>query len=1270
LGIGRALRPLTIRVPEPRDSVLDEEATVRIAADVDLWLPVLKPGAARAFDLALVIDTSPSMAAWLDVLRELRRVLEQLGAFRDVDVWRLLIGPAPMDRLALAPGDGPPTRYDPNVLRDPAGRRLILIASDCTAAPWRDNRARKLIATWGRTQPVAILQTLPPPFWRQTGLGFSSAVEVRAPRLGSPTAFLKAEFPAPDDAPEDDSVPTPILWLDDAPLASWARMLTRPGASSTAHWIEPRSLDPAAAQAAGMELPAEERVVRFARNASKIAQELAASLAVAPLTMPVIRLVQRTMRPPADDLYLAEVLLGGLMEVTSQSDETHNPTFEFHEGVRKRLLDRLGPARGLEVITAVSRYLVAHHGSTLDFAAIIDDPEGFLDRPTGEQDRPFAHITAMFLRRLGSRYARIADHLEGKPIPDTPAPGPAKPAEPAEATVRVREERTPLRHDRFTNNVARLKAVTGGFLGAPKYEQYKAICDWAKDDPEGFWGEAAEDIIWFKRWDKVLDDSNPPFYRWFKGGVLNTCYNAIDRHVEAGRGEQPAIIYDSPVTNTVQTITYKELCYQVARFAGALRRLGVEKGDRVVIYMPMIPHALVAMLACARLGAVHSVVFGGFAPHQLATRITDAKPRVVVSASCGIEPNRLIKYKSMVDAALEESKHKPERCIIFQRPQETATLVPGRDLDWNDAVADAIPADCVPVNATDPLYILYTAGRFGRLKGAVRDNGGHAVALKWTMKNFYNVDPGEVYWAASDIGWVIGHSYIVYAPLLHGCTTIVFEGKPVGTPNAGTFWRVIEQHKVPTLFTAPPAFRAIKREDPHADYMKKYDLSHFRALFLSGQRSDPDTLQWAEENLKVPVIDHWWQTETGSAICGNPLGTQLFPIKYGSAGLAMPGYDLRVFGPGRMEEVPRGETGAIYAKLPLPPGTLMTLWNDDKGFKRTYFSTHPGYYETGDAGFIDKDGYVYVMSRTDDIINVAGHPMSTSEMERILLSHPDVAECVVIGVADKLKGQVPLGFLVLQSFHRRPDDQIVKEVIQMVRDQIGPVADFKGAIVVADLPKTRTGMILRGTLQRFADQQDFEMPTLIDDPAILTEIADALRAESLEIQADFDQAIRLDPKDDAAYRSRGDAWRAKEEYDKAIADYGEAIRLDPKDDAAYHNRGLAWSAKGEYDKAIADYDEAIRLDPKYAGAYNNRGDTYRRKGAYDRAIADYDEAIRLKPKYAGAYNGRAWLWATCPDEKYRDGKKAVDSATRACELTDWKDANCLGFHNLRNRNVR
>ena len=610
-------------------------------------------------------------------------------------------------------------------------------------------------------------------------------------------------------------------------------------------------------------------------------------------------------------------------------------------------------------------------------------------------------------------------------------------------------------------------------------------------DPEGFWGEAAEDITWIKRWDKVLDDSNPPFYRWFKGGVLNTCYNAIDRHAEAGRGEQPAIIYDSPVTNTVQTITYKELRDQVARFAGALRRLGVEKGDRVIIYMPMIPQTLVAMLACARLGAVHSVVFGGFAPHELAVRINDAEPRVIISASCGIEPNRIVKYKPMLDAAIEEAGHKPERCIIFQRPQEKAALVPGRDLDWNDAVADAVPADCVPVNATDPLYILYTSGTTGKPKGVVRDNGGHAVALKWTMKHFYNVQPGEVYWSASDIGWVVGHSYIVYAPLLHGCTTIVFEGKPVGTPDAGTFWRVIEQHKVPTLFTAPTAFRAIKREDPNAEHMKKYDHSHFRVLFLAGERSDPDTLHWAEGHLKVPVIDHWWQTETGWAITGNPLGIHLFPVKYGSACRPMPGYDLRAISP-MLQEVPRGETGAIYAKLPLPPGTLMTLWNDDEGFKRSYFSTYPGYYQTGDAGYIDDDGYVYVMARTDDIINVAGHRLSTGEMEGILASHQDVAECAVVGAADELKGQVPLGFLVLKAGVNRPHDEIIKEVVQMVRQQIGPVADFKRAVVVERLPKTRSGKVLRGTMQKICDHQEYTTPATIDDPAILTEITEAL----------------------------------------------------------------------------------------------------------------------------------------------------------------------------------
>ncbi|MFS2010805.1 propionyl-CoA synthetase [Azospirillum sp. CT11-132] len=611
-------------------------------------------------------------------------------------------------------------------------------------------------------------------------------------------------------------------------------------------------------------------------------------------------------------------------------------------------------------------------------------------------------------------------------------------------------------------------------------------------DPAGFWGEAAKDISWFKPWDKVLDDSNAPFYRWFTGGELNTCYNAVDRHVEGGRGAQAAIIYDSPVTQTVQTITYAELQDQVARFAGALRAQGVEKGDRVLLYMPMIPQSLVAMLACARLGAVHSVVFGGFAPHELATRIDDAKPKAIVSASCGIEPNRIVKYKPMLDAAIEQSAHKPGSVIVWQRPQETATLIAGRDVDWAEAVAKAEPAECVPVKATDPLYILYTSGTTGQPKGVVRDNGGHAVALRWTMTNIYNVKPGEVYWAASDVGWVVGHSYIVYAPLLTGCTTVVFEGKPVGTPDPGTFWRVIEQHKVGTLFTAPTAFRAIKREDPDANYLKKYDLSHFRALFLAGERSDPDTLHWAEDNLNVPVIDHWWQTETGWAISGNPLGVHLFPIKYGSATRPMPGWDVRVLN-AELKEVPRGDIGAICVKLPLPPGTLPTLWNADERFKKSYLADYPGYYQTGDAGFVDDDGYVYVMARTDDIINVAGHRLSTGAMEEVLSSHKDVAECAVIGVADDLKGQVPLGFVCLKAGVTRPHEEIVKEVVQLVREQIGPVADFKRALVVDRLPKTRSGKILRGTMQKIADSQDYKMPATIDDPGILPEIADALK---------------------------------------------------------------------------------------------------------------------------------------------------------------------------------
>ena len=624
-------------------------------------------------------------------------------------------------------------------------------------------------------------------------------------------------------------------------------------------------------------------------------------------------------------------------------------------------------------------------------------------------------------------------------------------------------------------------------------DRYNQIHAHSLSDPDGFWGEAAEDITWIKRWDKVLDDSNAPFYRWFTGGVLNTCYNAVDRHVEAGRGAQAAIIYDSPVTKTVQTITYAELQDQVARFAGALRAQGVEKGDRGILYMPMIPQSLVAMLACARLGAVHSVVFGGFAPHELATRINDSRPKAIVSASCGIEPNRVVKYKPMLDAAIEQAEHKPSSVIVFQRPQETATLVEGRDVDWAEAVAKAEPADCVPVAATDPLYILYTSGTTGQPKGVIRDNGGHAVALKWTMKNIYNVEPGEVYWAASDVGWVVGHSYIVYGPLLHGCTTVVFEGKPVGTPDAGTFWRVIEQHKIGTLFTAPTAFRAIKREDPNAELLKKYDLSHFRALFLAGERSDPDTLHWAEDNLNVPVIDHWWQTETGWAISGNPLGVHLFPIKYGSATRPMPGWDVQILN-AENKEVPRGDIGAICVKLPLPPGTLPTLWNADDRYRKSYLSDYPGYYQTGDAGFIDDDGYVYIMARTDDIINVAGHRLSTGGMEEVLASHKDVAECAVIGVADDLKGQVPLGFLCLKAGVTRPHEEIVKEVVQLVREQIGPVADFKRAVVVERLPKTRSGKILRGTMQKIADNQDYKTPATIDDPGILPEIAEALQS--------------------------------------------------------------------------------------------------------------------------------------------------------------------------------
>ncbi len=620
---------------------------------------------------------------------------------------------------------------------------------------------------------------------------------------------------------------------------------------------------------------------------------------------------------------------------------------------------------------------------------------------------------------------------------------------------------------------------------------YRAIWRRSLEDPEGFWAEAAEALHWDRRWDRVLDSSRPPFYRWFTGGMLNTCWNAVDRHVVAGRGAQPALIHDSPVSGTICTLTYAELQDAVARFAGALVRLGTRKGDRVIVYMPMVPEAIVAMLACARIGAIHSVVFGGFASHELAKRIDDAKPTLVVSASCGIEPGRVVAYKPLLDAAIDQAKHKPRHCIVLQRPQLRAELVPGRDLDWQEAVAGAHAVDCVPVAATDPLYILYTSGTTGQPKGIVRDNGGHAVALLWSMRNIYGVQPGEVYWAASDVGWVVGHSYICYAPLLNGNTTVVYEGKPVGTPDPGAFWRVIAQHDVKVLFTAPTAFRAIRKEDPEGAYLKRYDLSRFRALFLAGERCDPDTLLWAEAQLGVPVIDHWWQTETGWAICANPLGVERLPVKPGSPTLPMPGYDVRVLNEeGR--EVEPGKLGAICVKLPLPPSCLPTLWNADDRFVQSYLSRYPGYYLTGDAGFVDEDGYLFIMSRIDDVINVAGHRLSTGAIEEVLASHKDVAECAVIGVADELKGELPLGFIVLKAGVDRPHGEIEKELVQKVRDEIGPVAAFKLVAVVKRLPKTRSGKILRGTMKKIADGAPWTIPATIDDPAILDEIVEAL----------------------------------------------------------------------------------------------------------------------------------------------------------------------------------
>jgi propionyl-CoA synthetase len=611
-----------------------------------------------------------------------------------------------------------------------------------------------------------------------------------------------------------------------------------------------------------------------------------------------------------------------------------------------------------------------------------------------------------------------------------------------------------------------------------------------QEDPEGIWMKAAEAIDWVRPPSRALFDEKAPIYEWFSDALCNTCWNAVDRHVEAGRGEQPAIIYDSPVTNTKASITFAELKDRVARLAGALAARGVEKGDRVVIYMPMVPEAVIAMLACGRIGAIHSVVFGGFAANELAVRIDDATPKAIIAGSCGIEPGRIVPYKPLLDGAIEMASHKPEFCVILQREQQRAELVEGRDIDWQDFVADAKPVDCVPVEGNHPSYILYTSGTTGQPKGVVRHTAGQLVALNWTMKNIYGVEPGEVFWAASDVGWVVGHSYIVYGPLIHGNTTIVFEGKPVGTPDAGTFWRVIDEHKVRSFFTAPTAFRAIKRDDPEGKLIENYDISHLRALFLAGERADPDTIQWAERVMKVPVIDHWWQTETGWAIAANPLGIELLPIKYGSPSVPMPGYDVRILDQ-EGKELPAGELGAIVIRL--PPGTLPTLWNAEERFIKSYLSRFPGFYETGDAGYKDEDGYLFIMARTDDVINVAGHRLSTGAMEEVLASHPDVAECAVIGVADELKGQLPVGFLCLNAGCNRPHEEIVAEVVSLVRERIGPVAAFKQAVVVERLPKTRSGKILRGTMVKIANGEPFKTPATIDDPAILDEIAEALK---------------------------------------------------------------------------------------------------------------------------------------------------------------------------------
>ena len=621
---------------------------------------------------------------------------------------------------------------------------------------------------------------------------------------------------------------------------------------------------------------------------------------------------------------------------------------------------------------------------------------------------------------------------------------------------------------------------------------YKEVYETWKSDPDAFWMELAQAIVWHTPPSKALFDKGDGLYEWFADAKVNTCWNALDRHVENGRGDQTAIIYDSPVTDTQQHISYSELRDRVASLAGALRAQGIEKGDRVIIYMPMIPQALEAMLACARLGAIHSVVFGGFAASELAVRIDDAKPKAIIAASAGIEPARVVEYKPLLDGAIDMASHKPDFCVIFQRPQAPADMIDGRDVDWTDCQTGVAPADCVPVDGNHPAYILYTSGTTGQPKGVIRHTAGQLVALNWTMKSLYNVDPGDVFWAASDVGWVVGHSYICYAPLIHGNTTIVFEGKPIGTPDAGTFWRVISEHKVKSFFTAPTAFRAVKREDPTGNFVRKYDLSCLKQVFLAGERADPDTIIWAQNQLGVPVIDHWWQTETGWAIASNPVGIEELPTKLGSPAVPMPGYQLEILDDAGHPVAP-DTLGAIAIKLPLPPGTLPNLWNAEARFKKSYLTTFPGYYETGDAGMMDEDGYVYIMARTDDVINVAGHRLSTGAMEEVLASHPDVAECAVIGVTDALKGQMPLGFLCLNSGVDRDPTVIAAETVKLVREKIGPVAAFKLACVVDRLPKTRSGKILRGTMVSIADGTDWKMPATIDDPAILDEIKIALQ---------------------------------------------------------------------------------------------------------------------------------------------------------------------------------